>query len=74
MTAHDQTDDATTEDHGSSELPPPPAVRHITPAPEDFENPPPFASYLWPLFWCGLAGVLIVVLAAYGWREVAGGH
>ena len=72
MAAHDQTDDATTEDHGSNELPEAPAVRHITPAPADFENPPGFANYIWPLFWCGLAGVLISVLLAYGWSYAAG--
>ena len=71
MAAHDQTDDATTDDHGAHEIPPAPAVREITPAPEDFENPPGFANYVWPLFWCGLGGVLIAVLLAYGWQYAA---
>ncbi len=74
MTAHDNepTDESAADDHGAHEFPPVPAVRHITPAPEDFENPPGFANYVWPIFWCGLAGVLIMILGCYGWHEVAG--
>ena len=48
-------------------FPPIPDIRHITPAPEDFEHPPGFANYLWPLLWCGLIGVLIGVLLCGGW-------
>ena len=72
MTAHEHdADDApAAEAHAPQALPPAPAVRHITPAPEDFENPPAFASYIWPIFWCGLAGVLISLLYCYGWHDV----
>ena len=69
-------DDAT-EDTGTApspeahEPPPAPAVRSITPAPEDFENPPPMRNLWWPVFWIGVATVLIFalhnVLASDGW-------
>jgi hypothetical protein len=57
----------------AAELPPEPEVRHITPAPEDFENPPALSRYLWPIFWAALAAVLYLVAAHRGWMP-AGEH
>lgn len=48
-------------------LPPEPAVRHVTPAPEDFANPPGFANYIWPVFWVLLICGLVGVVCAGGW-------
>lgn len=53
------------------EPPPAPAERSITPAPEDFANPPPMRNLLWPVFWCAVAALLIVALrnavTDHGW-------
>jgi hypothetical protein len=48
-------------------LPPEPSVRHITPAPEDFENQPAPLLYLWPVAWMGLGTALAALLWARGW-------
>ena len=53
------------------EPPPVPVVRSITPAPEDFANPPPMRNLWWPVLWIGVAAVLIFALhntlASDGW-------
>ena len=61
-------------DHADDNLPPAPAVRHITPAPEDFENPPAIRNLLWPLVWIALAGLCWKVVEAAGWVEWTGGQ
>lgn len=72
MAAHETPVDDTHEEHaGSHEFPPEPAVRHVTPAPEDFDNPPGFANYVWPIFWVGVIGVLVAVVCAGGWGGFA---
>lgn len=55
-----------------AELPPAPAQRHITPAPEDFENLPGPGALLWPVVWMGLGALLIVVLLRGGWPAFHG--
>jgi hypothetical protein len=45
-------------DHGPAVLPPAPATRSISPAPEDYERPFPGPGLLWPLVWLVLAIVL----------------
>lgn len=53
------------------EPPPAPVVRSITPAPEDFATLPPMRNLWWPVFWIGVATVLIFalhnVLSSEGW-------
>ncbi len=56
----------------SDDLPPEPAQREITPAPEDFENPPPFVNLGWPVFWIGAIVVLASVAYCIGWVEPIG--
>lgn len=63
--------DTPTEDGHAHALPPEPAVRHVTPASEDFENPPGFANYIWPVFWVLLIGGLVGVVCAGGWGGFA---
>lgn len=58
--------------HGSAEIPPAPAQRSISPAPEDFVNLPGPAAMAWPFLWIGIALLLIVSLLAYGWHPWAG--
>lgn len=64
--------------HGHAELPPAPAERSITPAPEDFRNLPGPGALLWPVLWVGLAALLIAFLLRGGWPayhpEHAEGH
>jgi|GEM_PF-6014071 len=54
------------EAHGG-DLPPVPAPRHITPAPEDYVNLPGASALVWPLLWCVVVGVLIALLLGLGW-------
>ena len=60
--------------HGPAEIPPAPAVRSITPAPEDFQNLPDPSAMLWPLLWIGLAILLVSGLLCAGWHLWAGHH
>ena len=48
-------------------LPPEPSTRHISPAPEDFENRPAPLLFLWPVAWLVLGTALAAVLWARGW-------
>lgn len=57
---------------GHAEPPPAPAQRHITPAPEDFENLPGPGALLWPVVWIGLGALLVVVLLRGGWPAFHG--
>ncbi len=52
-------------EHGSTEFPPVPATRWITPAPEDYRSPFPGAGVAWPFFWL-LLGLLLYAAAAGG--------
>ena len=52
--------------HGG-EIPPAPLERHITPAPEDFQNLPGARALVVPILWCALAGLLVAVLLSGGW-------
>lgn len=54
------------ETHGG-EIPPVPAQRHITPAPEDYANLPGASALVFPVAWCVLAGLLIAALLGAGW-------
>ena len=58
------------DDH-PAELPPEPTEREITPAPEDFANPPALANLVWPAFWIVVIGVLASVCYCVGWIEPA---
>ena len=51
----------------NSRLPPEPAVRSISPAPEDFASRPGVAQWGWPLFWVAAAVGLWLVVRAAGW-------
>jgi hypothetical protein len=42
--------------HDAAEIPPEPAVRSITPAPEEYAQPWPGAGLLWPLVWTAVCG------------------
>jgi hypothetical protein len=53
--------------HGPAEIPPEPAQRSITPAPEDFRNLPGATSLAWPVLWMALAALLIGTLLCGGW-------
>ncbi len=46
-----------------ADLPPAPAARAITPAPEDYEGATPPAMIAWPLLWMAAAVAVWVVLA-----------
>jgi hypothetical protein len=64
---------AADEGHGTAhELPPEPTTRSITPAREDFENPPPLGTLLWPAFWIGVGVVLIAMCLEFGWHSGLG--
>jgi hypothetical protein len=52
--------------HGG-EIPPAPARRSITPAPEDFVNLPGPSAVVYPLLWLAAAALLVVALVAGGW-------
>jgi hypothetical protein len=54
-------------EHGHAALPPEPAERHITPAPEDFRNLPGPSALFWPFLWIGIAILLIAALRSAGW-------
>jgi hypothetical protein len=53
--------------YGPAEIPPAPAQRSITPAPEDFEHLPGPTALAWPLLWMGLAGFLAASFLCGGW-------
>lgn len=55
-------------------LPPEPAVRSISPAPEDYASPPPMSRLLWPLFWTGAAILLYAVVSTLGWPAFEAHH
>ena len=55
-------------------LPPVPAVRYITPAPEDYENPPALGNLLWPIVWVGIAALCYLAVEAAGWIEWTAHH
>jgi hypothetical protein len=59
--------------HGG-EPPPAPAVRHITPAPEDFARLPGAGALAWPTLWIVLAAVVIAALLSGGWHDRTPGH
>ena len=60
-------------DHADdANLPPVPEHRTITPAPEDYANPPAIANLLWPVVWVGVAFVLWTAASALGWVEWVG--
>lgn len=64
--------------HGG-EIPPAPAVRSISPAPEDFINLPGARALAWPLTWLVVAFLCMVALLAGGWAlhhmdDHDGGH
>ena len=46
---------------GPAEFPPVPAVRSITPAPEEYALPPPGTGLLWPVVWLLVAVVFVGV-------------
>lgn len=63
------------DEHHELDLPPAPATRHITPAPEDFENLPPLLKYLWPIGWIVLCVLIWVSFSNAGWHATHGeGH
>ena len=57
--------------HEADNLPPVPSERYITPAPEDFENPPAIPNLLWPLLWIGVAYLCWRAVQAVGWLDYA---
>ncbi len=57
------TDDATV----THTFPPIPEERWITPASEDFQNPPKARAYLWPVVWIGVALLVGWLLADLPW-------
>lgn len=62
---------------GPVEIPPVPAERSITPAPEDFRHLPGPGALLWPVVWVGVAALLLSVLLKAGWpayHDEHGGH
>lgn len=59
-------------DHLDPDLPPAPAVRTITPAPEDYAQRPSAAAYLWPLGWMAVAVALWKIVEALGWTPFPG--
>lgn len=59
--------------HGG-EIPQAPAVRSITPAPEDFVGLPGPSGFSWPLLWLVLAAIAVAVLLAGGWQLVNQDH
>jgi hypothetical protein len=60
--AHDAHGDPAASAHaGPAEFPPVPAVRSITPAPEDYALPTPGAGLLWPVVWLLVAIVFVAV-------------
>src|SRR5687767_1511333 len=52
-------------------LPPEPARRLITPAPQDFARTPPLRYLLWPLVWAAVVVTGIRSVRAYGWHVPA---
>jgi hypothetical protein len=58
--------DAHAAAHGG-EIPPAPAVRSITPAPEDFVNLPGPSAVIYPVLWMALGALLVVTLLSGGW-------
>lgn len=63
--AHSEADEQQHDDGQPATFPPEPAGRHITPAPEDFANPPRLTSLLWPVFWIAAIGIFWAVIAAH---------
>jgi len=59
--------------HGKAEIPPAPAVRSISPAPEDYATRPSFLQVLWPVAWLALTFALLVFVQGQGWPAF-GGH
>ena len=51
--------------HGSTEIPPAPATREISPARDDYAQPWPGALLLWPVVWVGVAALLFVAARAW---------
>ena len=68
--AHPAPGHSAVADGHAGVLPPPPSVRSITPAPEDFQQLPGPSAMLWPLVWAALAVLLLVGLFAGGWHLV----
>ena len=56
------------DEHHELDLPAAPETRRITPAPQDFENPPAFLAYLWPLGWIAICLAVYFTLADAGWH------
>jgi hypothetical protein len=53
--------------HGPAEIPPPPAVRWISPAPEDFAGTPLFRHLVWPVVWAVVFLYLHAAVRGSGW-------
>src|SRR5207248_2852438 len=59
--------------HGSTEIPPAPAVREISPAPGEYREPWPGGLLFWPVAWAAVA--ILFFLAARAWTgPVKQGH
>jgi hypothetical protein len=48
-----------------------PAVRHVTPAAEDFATRPSLGAFLWPVSWLAVAVGIGLAVASYGWHVPA---
>ena len=62
-----EPDASTQTEDGPATLPPEPAVRYITPAPEDYESTPPLRDLTWPVIWVLVAVLLWSVVSNAGW-------
>jgi len=57
---------AAPSEHGT-EIPPVPAQRSITPAPEDYANLPGARDLIFPLAWLAIAALLVSYTLGGGW-------
>ncbi len=63
------SDAGATAVHGDPHaLPPEPASRFISPAPEDFAATPPVRNLMWPFAWAAVVLVAWLAVRSYGWR------
>ena len=60
------------DEHHDMDLPAAPETRHITPAPEDYANPPSLLAYLWPIGWIAICLLVYSTLADMGWHDWVG--
>jgi hypothetical protein len=72
--AHDPHGAGAAAHHGPVEIPPAPAERSITPAPEDFRDLPGPTALAWPVLWMGLAALLVMSLLCGGWTPFHPAH